>query len=403
MKTLPKFLFVFFACFTFLLPTSSFAQQSSFAADWQAYYTVDLAYFFDHPPAETPSQLYRAIQFDHRGQTDSAIIILQNILLDSTVQADQRPQVAQYLYQKYKENHQYAAALWLDHAEALEQQEDSKLRFYQNLPHPTVKGTGVSAIPFDQYYLEAMIGNEPIKIFLDTGAPGLTIDAKWARKNNWPTDKKSSGKIVEPYIGIEYATYPTLVQNLSIGDFELNNIPAQAVELSEEQWKKKTQSGIEKYDIIMGLDAFYGLLEGVELDYAVKQFRLYKTLPNSEGLPNFQRVEGKPAISFYLAEERFPAFLDSGSPRHVFTRPMIAAADTISSFTDNFGSYEYQVFTLKMDQLVNLENITLEAANYARRTGGAFDVSAHFGSFPGYSVLYNLKSRRVSITPGEEK
>jgi predicted aspartyl protease len=382
--------------FYFLFSTLAFAQQSS-NPHWNAYHNVNVDYFFDQTNESSSSPLFRALASKISGQTDSVAIYLKKYLQQETISLDQR-YAYNMLYDIMVQGRQYQAAVKLVREQKLDRPDTAYLPFRQQLPPPVFEGKGSTTVPFDGFYIDARIGEDSVRIFLDTGAPGLTVDAAYAEKYGWPMDTANTGNIVEPYVGIEYKVMPTLIHQLSIGAFKFKNIPASAFVFTEEMWKKKTDFGIKRYAIIMGLDLFYDMIDGVELDYASGKLNLHAQLPEKESKPNFMRVEGKPAIQFKLGERPFPAFIDSGSPRHSFTREMIAVSDTLSSYQDNYGSYVYSVYKLKLPELLGQNDIKLEVTGNARRvTSDPFNIAAHFGSFQAYRLYYDLRNRRVSL------
>lgn len=166
---------------------------------------------------------------------------------------------------------------------------------------------------------------------------------------------------------------------------------------SEEDQEKMKSSGVEEYDILMGLDAFYGLLDGLIVNYRDHKFTLIKTLDNNDEVPNFMRASGKPAIRFQINNEEKKAFIDTGSPRHVFSKNNIQNAEIFQTKVINFGNYEYQLSTLYIDQLLNLSDIKLEAADYGYSVDKKFNVDHWFGSFLRKKLFFDLKNRIVSI------
>lgn len=382
----------------FLITCLTLSAQENINPHWEAFHRAEINYFFTGPASSNPSTLSRALANDISGNTDSVSLLLRKYLKKEKLSAAERTYALNMLYEALVQDRDYPAALALNRQESLKRSDTASIIFLQQFAAPTFTGTGATTVAFDRYYIDAMIGTDSVRIFLDTGAPGVTVDATFADKYNWPLDTTRTGNIAEPYVGIEYQVVPTLIHRLSIGTFTFQNIPASAFRFTEEMWQKKTAFGIKRYAIIMGIGMFSDLIDGLELDYENGQLKLFAELPESTVNPNYRMIEGKPVINFSVGTQKQAAFLDSGSPRHAFTRAIIQEVDTLSSYQDNYGSYYYDVYRLALPELLGQKDLVLEATGNARRvTGDPYNISAHFGSFLGYRLFYDLRNRHVSL------
>ncbi len=364
------------------------------------YYALDFP-FFHQKAAESPdSDLYLALRSNIHGETYRMIHHLDRALpsLDTGI----KQEVARMLVDGYRKTGNRPAAERVARHYGVD---SGMATFTDSNGNFLVQVAGVdtptdsTTVEFDQFYFDAVVGEDSVRVFLDTGAPGISVDERLVRKYGWPTDTASAGKAVLPYLGVQYPLVPTLVSSLKIGDFTFENLPATFGAISEENRKKLNRSGIEDTEILMGLDAFFGLIDGVEVDYGQRKLRLISRLPRKPNVcPNFLHIEGKPAIRFLLAGQSYSAWIDTGSPRHVFTREMIDRAEIAKTREDRYGDYAYNVHTLTVDSVLNLSDVQLEAADYGRRSSSeARDISAHFGSFLGKNLAFDLRNRIVEI------
>lgn len=255
-----------------------------------------------------------------------------------------------------------------------------------------------TSLDFDQFYLTAVVnGRDSVRVLLDTGAPGVTVSKDLVTKYSWETDTTYYGSAVLASFGIRYKTIPVLVPEIKFGNTKIQNVTASYGELTKADQRKLEESGVEQADIIMGLDVFYGLIDKVIFDYPKRKIHLIKSVDAVNDPPNFVVVSGKPAINFEVGDNRIKAFIDTGSPRHVFSEETINAIEVLDKRKESYGDYEFQLNTLVVDHLLNMNNLKIEAADYGYVADRTFMINHWFGSFMNFRLSFDLRNRIVTL------
>lgn len=375
------------------------AQSEVYDSLMSRFHDLDIAYFQDSnaPWAEHP--FYLALQARISGDTPAYVKHLKVCLEQAKA-----PDVAQeYAYKLY---FTYAYQGHRDEAYALK--ERYKLSIAEKVPmdlkaqdYPTPRAImepDTVSVPFDQFYFDAVVnGKDTVRVFFDTGAPGVSVSQDLVKKYGWPTDTTYSGVSALPAFGIQLKTYPTMIPELKIGELRLNNLFAKYGTLTEEEQARMKSSGIEQHDILLGLNALDGLVDGVAFDFQDSSLHFFKSLPASDAKANFYFAEGKPAIRYQLGGKSYKAFLDTGSPRHVVPKSFIEANQAVFNREAKYGSFTYKIYDLTYDRLLNLEDVVLETADYGFSWSKQFGINTLFGSFLGRELYFDLRNRVVEL------
>lgn len=362
------------------------------------YYDLDINYFFQEENSIPRSHLYQAFQFYIEGDTDAYIDQLK--LAHKSAIGERKKKIAELLFTAYVDNGEKKKAFQINSEQRLgiDESKNTKYALSDFGPASIQMYQDTVELNFDQFYFNAVVNQkDSIRVMLDTGAPGITVTQELVEQYNWRIDKSYSGTAVLASFGIRYQTYPVLIPELKIGDVILANLTANYGEISEEDQAKLSSSGFEQADIIMGLDVFYGLVDKILIDYPNNKMQIVKHAAETEEVPNYMVVSGKPAIVFTVGDKKIKAFIDTGSPRHVFTAETINDLDVIDKRSANYGTYEFDLYMVEIDHLLNQAEIILEAADYGYMADKTFKINHLFGSFTDLCLSFDLKNRIIKI------
>ena len=273
------------------------AQENTNRAIMNKYKNIKIDFFTSSNSAYADYDLYKAFRSKINGDKEAYISYLEKSFKKAK-QDSIKKQIGKFLYYGYLDQRQREKAANLD-------KESDELNFdlYSNVvakksDYPPI-GLKTSAreteIDFDQFYFDAVINkNDTVKVFFDTGAPGVSVNQDLVEKYNWSTDTTYCGTSTLSAMGMTFKKYPVLLPNLKIGDFEFKNLPATYSILSEEQKQRLKNKGIKDYDILLGINVFEDLVDGVEFDFKADKLRLIKNLPEKQAKPNFMMADAKP-------------------------------------------------------------------------------------------------------------
>ncbi len=373
------------------------AQEKAINEILEHFYNVDIEYFtaLDHQSGNNP--LFKAFKSYIEGDE---LGYLEHLQEASQKEENPSKPITRLLFYAYVKNGQSDKAFKLSESENLRIDQQSNLDYARSIFGKARIQMKVDSttVDFDKFYFNAIVNNtDTVRVFLDTGAPGIGVKKKLVEKYNWEVNTAYSQEAFAPFFNIRFKRYPVLIPNLSIGEAHFYNIPGSFDNPSEEDRKKLNQNGVEDYDIIMGLDLFYGLIDGVDINYRDSELTLINHLDDSADKPNFMRVSGKPAIQFELNSFKRKAFVDTGSPRHVLINDLVKGSEIIDSREASFGSRTYGLHTLKVDELLGLSEIELEFADYGFVVDEKFQITNLFGSFTDRNLSFDLKNRIVKL------
>ena len=365
------------------------------------YTNINIDFFTTDNYEYSQQPLYKAFKASIEGDRKTYLEHLEKSL-NNTKDEDVKKQISDFLYFAYLDQKKREKADELDR-----KSESINYDLYSNIvakktDYPATKlATSVNQteVKFDQFYFDAVVAkNDTVRVFFDTCAPGVSISQELVEKYDWETDTTYQGQSVLPAFNTSFKNYPVLLPNLKIGDFNLKNLPAKYNIISEEQQAKSKSSGIEDHDILIGLNVFENLLDGVEFDFENNRLRLIKKLPKKNVKPNFMMADAKPAIKFKLSGKRHTAFLDTGSPRHVLPDELITDNNSYFKEKGNYGDFQYDIFYVKYDQVLNQDDIWLDTADYGGfEVSEFFKIDALFGSFLGRTLAFDFRNRRASL------
>ena len=256
----------------------------------------------------------------------------------------------------------------------------------------------VVALPFEQFYFKATVnGTDTVTVFFDTGAPGVAVSQELVERYGWETDTAYSGTSVLPALGMRFKNYPVLIPELKIGGLIVKNLFAKYSLLTSKEKEILASKGLNKHDILIGLNVFKKLVDGVAFDYPNREIRFFKHLEDDTKRPNFCFVDETPAISYQWNGIRLNAQLDTGSPRHVVPKSQLIEADADFNREASYGQFTYGIYNARFDQILNLKNIILEAADYGFPVNPDFEINTLFGSFKDHILFFDLRNRRASL------
>lgn len=256
----------------------------------------------------------------------------------------------------------------------------------------------VVALPFEQFYFKATVnGTDTVTVFFDTGAPGVAVSEELVERYGWETDTTYSGTSVLPALGMRFKNYPVLIPELNIGGLVINNLFAKYSMLTAEEEEILASKGLNKHDILIGLNVFRKLVDGVAFDYPNGEIRFIKNLPKASENPNFCFVKETPAITYQWKGQKLSAYLDTGSPRHVLPKSQLMEADADFNREASYGQFTYGIYNARFDRILNLTNVTMEAADYGFPVNPDFGIYTLFGSFKDHVLFFDLRNRRASL------
>ena len=253
-------------------------------------------------------------------------------------------------------------------------------------------------LPFDQFYFRATVnGTDTVTVFFDTGAPGVAISQELVDRYGWQTDTLYSGTSSLPALGMTFKNYPVLIPELKIGSMTIKNLFAKYSKLTEEEESTLKSKGLDKHDILIGLNVFRDLIDGVVFDYPKGEIRFIKELEADSAPPNFCFVGETPAISYRWNGKKENAYLDTGSPRHVMPKRQLAEGKAEFAREATYGNFTYRIYEAKYDQVLNLKNAVFETADYGFSVNPDFAIRTLFGSFKEHVLFFDLRNRRDSL------
>jgi hypothetical protein len=366
------------------------------------YKNIHLEFFTSETSTYSDLPLFKAFRSGIQGDQQSYLTYLRKSF-DNAKATEVKKAVGKFLYFAYLDQGLRQKAKELD-----KNSEDINFNLYSNIvakkadyPKMEVETlTNITEIDFDQFYFDATVNkNDTVRVFFDTCAPGIKISQDLVEKHNWQTDTSYYGYSTMPAMGITFKNYSVLLPNLKIGDFEFKNLPSYYSIMSEEQEKRLKEKGIEDHDILIGINVFEDLVDGVEFDFENGKLRLIKTLPELEDArPNFMMADAKPAVEFKLSGKTLTAFLDTGSPRHVLPDKLITEDNSYFKEKGNYGDFQYDIFYVKYDQVLNQDDVWLDTADYGGfQVSELFKIDALFGSFLGRTLAFDFRNRQASI------
>lgn len=376
-------------------------QDNNTSVILENYKNVNLEFFTTQNSKYEDHLIFKAFKARIVGDKKAYVNYLSQYL-ETVKNEDLIHEIGQLLYFAYLDQGQRKKAIALDkqmeslnfnvHAHILAKKADYP-------PLTLVSPVNETQVKFEQFYFEAVVGqSDTIKVFFDTGAPGVSVSQDLVEKNNWPSDTNYTQNTYLTAMNMTFKNHAVLVPSLRIGEFELQNIPAKYSVNDKEQQARLKKAGIKDHDILMGIDVFEDLLDGIEFDYKNNRLRFIKELPEINGRPNFMMADSKPTIEFQLDGERHTALLDTGSPRHVLPDPWITKDNSYFKKKASYGDFAYDIFYVKYDRLLNQKDIWLDTADY----GGFplsknFNIESLFGSFLGRSLTFDFRNRQVSL------
>lgn len=394
LKNLLALLLVFF------LNDAASGQRNVYDTLLARYQQLDIPYFEAADSPRSGHPFFRALRAKIQGDEEAYIKYLRESLQRAGSNEAMVQIYANKLYFAYVFNRQREQAFRLNKQYGLGQNKHTPLDLKaSDFPAPSVEmEENRVSVPFDQFYFHAVLNEtDTVKVFFDTGAPGVSVSQELVERYGWATDTSFYGFSVLPAFGIRLKTYPTLIPSIKIGGMRLNNLFAKYGTPTEEEQERMRSSGIEDHDILLGLTAFDGLIDGVAFDYKDSLLHFTKTLPEQEASMNFLFAEGKPAIRVIIGDTLRNAFLDTGSPRHVVPESIIEAEDATFNREAKYGSFTYGIYDLEHDQLLNLERVILETADYGFTASEDYDINILLGSFLGRELHFDLRNRIVTL------
>ncbi|GAB4511288.1 MAG: hypothetical protein Tsb004_15500 [Allomuricauda sp.] len=362
------------------------------------YYDLDIPFFTENNQEYHEKPLYLAFKNWIEGNESK---YLEHLEQAQRHECDSAKQISKLLFKAYLKSGHSKKALELNKSEKLgfDQREHTehaksifgKPRLRMNVDSTTVK--------FDRFYFKAVVHrSDTVKVMLDTGAPGISVSKELVEKYNWEKDTTHFDVASVAMLNITYNRYPVLIPNLSIGDAHLYNIAATFDDPSTEDKKKLNIAGVQDFDILMGLDVFYDLIDGIDFNYKDEKLTLIKRIDKYSAIPNFIRVSGKPAIRFKIENTWKKAFLDTGSPKHVLTKDIIENSKVLNKREGSYGNFIYGLHTILVDELLNLSNTEIEFADYGGRVvDKTFNIKHLFGTFHDKNLSFDLKNRVVTL------
>ncbi len=362
------------------------------------YYNVDIPFFTKKNTQYEDRPLYKAFKNWVKGNEILYIIYLE----EAQRKESNNKKISKLLFKAYVKTGQANKAFELNKSQKLGYDKNRNTDYAKSIfGKPRLQmNSDSTTVKFDDFYFKAIVNkSDTLKVMLDTGAPGISINKSLVEKYNWEKDTTYYDDASIRMLNVTYKRYPVLIPNLSIGDAHFYNIPATFDNLSEEDLKKMNVAGVEEFDIIMGLDVFYGLIDGIDFNYMDGELTLIKSINQSSNVkPNFMRVSGKPAIQFKVNNSWEKAFIDTGSPKHVLTKDVIKKSNVFEAREGNYGNFTYGLSTLLVDEILNLSNTELEFADYGGRiVDEKFNIVFLFGTFKDRNLSFDLKNRVVRL------
>ena len=384
---------------TSVIPANS--QQTNTEIILENYQNIDIGFFTEQNSNYAENNLYKAFQFRIKGDKKSYTRYLKTSF-DKATKTDVKKAIGNFLYFAYLDQGLRQKAVEFEKSSNLINYSLNSNIVAKKADYPKMKVetlTNITEIDFDQFYFDAIVNkNDTVKVFFDTCAPGIKISQDLVEKHNWKTDTTYYGYSTMPAMGMTFKNYAVFLQSLKIGEFEFKNLPSYYSIMSQEQEESLKDKGIEDHDILIGINVFEDLIDGVEFDFEEGKLRLIKNLPELETTPNFMMADAKPAVEFELSGKTYTAFLDTGSPRHVLPDALITEDNSYYKEKGNYGDFKYDIFYVKYDQVLNQEDIWLDTADYGGfNVSETFKIDALFGSFLGRTLAFDFRNRRVEI------
>jgi len=368
----------------------------------ESYQSINIGFFTEQNSTYANNDLFKAFQSRIKGDKKSYAKYLKTSF-DNATKTDVKKAIGNFLYFAYLDQGQRQKAKEFEKSSDLINYNLNSNIVAKKADYPEVEVetlTNITEIEFDQFYFDAIVNaNDTLKVFFDTCAPGIKISQDLVEKHNWKTDTTYYGYSTMPAMGMTFKNHSVLLPNLKIGEFEFKNLPAYYSLMSEEQEKSLKEKGIEDHDILIGINVFEELVDGVEFDFEDGKLRLIKNLPELEGIiPNFMMADAKPAVEFKLSGKTQTAFVDTGSPRHVLPDQFITEDNSYFKKKGNYGDFQYDIFYVKYDKVLNQKHIWLDTADYGGfEVSDTFNIDGLFGSFLGRTLAFDFRNRRVEI------
>ncbi|MEQ8433187.1 MAG: retropepsin-like aspartic protease [Oceanicaulis sp.] len=211
----------------------------------------------------------------------------------------------------------WSAALALDQS-VPDASADVFAKSYALFPGEQARSPDVVTVPFDGLRIPGRLNGREIAIALDTGAPGVGVNADIVRESGLEVDLSVSRRSAVPALDLVFDVYPVRIDRLEIGESVFENVPANFGDLSEED-AERAAAALPDFDVIMGLDVLGRWFQAVELDYDARQLRLIRGAQASDEPPNFIHGGGlKPVMRIQSGERAANIYLDTGAYGHSF-------------------------------------------------------------------------------------
>jgi len=395
-----RFTLIAFYFLLILLPAN--AQKTENEIILENYQNINIGFFTEQNSTYANNDLFKAFRSRIKGDKKSYAKYLKTSF-DKATKDEVKKAIGNFLYFAYLDQGLRQKAEEFEKRTDLINYDVKSHIVAKKADYPEVEVetlTNITEIEFDQFYFDAIVNeNDTVKVFFDTCAPGIKISQDLVEKHNWKTDTTYYGYSTMPAMGMNFKNHPVLLPNLKIGEFEFQNLPAYYSLMSQEQEESLKEKGIEDHDILIGINVFEELVDGVEFDFKDGKLRLTKNLPELVGAtPNFMMADAKPAVEFKLSGKTQTAFVDTGSPRHVLPDELITEDNSYFKEKGNYGDFQYDIFYVKYDQVLNQKNIWLDTADYGGfNVSETFKIDALFGSFLGRTLAFDFRNRRVEI------
>lgn len=196
----------------------------------------------------------------------------------------------------------------------------------------TYAAQNVVEVPFDGLRIPARMRGEDIEITLDTGAPSVGVDRRFAKYVE--IDPSVPQNFAYPAFNVRLTRYQAVIGELEIGGVKLTNVPATIngeVAEDEREAVEEMERIVGRHDIIMGLDALRPFFDVVEFDYVRDVVRLIREDDQPASIANLVMGGGrKPIIRAVTQNREAGVYVDTGSYGHLLGEGAFETPDCLA-------------------------------------------------------------------------
>jgi len=167
-------------------------------------------------------------------------------------------------------------------------------------------------LALDGRKMEGRIGDRPVDIIFDTGAPGAGLDREIVEARYLPSLEGRDGRTILPAFGISYKKRHAVLDTLTLGEATFQNIEVSVGYPTEEDEAILARQGVLS-EMIFGLDLFRPHFESVVFYYDAGRVTFDKTAKQDVLSSAALTQDGKYIVDVDLAGIPAKMLIDTGS------------------------------------------------------------------------------------------